>query len=143
VRNAERTDLSVTRQVNQPPELIYDAWLDPKQAKKFVFATATGQMVRAETDPKVGGKFTFVDRRDGEDVEHTGTYLELVRPRRIVFEFAVLKYSAEKSRIEVEIAPSGTGSDVTLTYRNAPKEHADKARSGWTTILNNLADSLG
>lgn len=141
--NPERTDLSVARRIDQPPARVYDAWLDPKQAKKFLFATATGQMVRAETDPKAGGKFTFVDRRNGEDIEHTGIYLELIRPRRIVFEFAVPKYSAEKTRIEVEITPSGTGSDVTLTHRNAPKEHVDKARSGWTTILNNLADSLG
>jgi uncharacterized protein YndB with AHSA1/START domain len=138
-----RTDLSVTRRINRLPERVYDAWLDPKKAKKFLFATAGGQMLRAETDPRVGGKFMFVERRDGDDFEHSGTYLELFRPQRIVFEFAVPKVSAEKTMIEVEITPNGTGSDVTLIHRNATKEHEDKARNGWTTILNNLADSLG
>jgi hypothetical protein len=29
-------------------------------------------MVWVEIDPRVGGRYTFVDRRDGEDAAHTG-----------------------------------------------------------------------
>ena len=79
----------VTQKFASDEESIYDAFLDPKTASKFLFATPTGTMVRAEIDARVGGRYTFVERRDGADVLHTGEYLELLRPLRMVFTFAV------------------------------------------------------
>jgi uncharacterized protein YndB with AHSA1/START domain len=64
----------VTHRFNATPERVFDALLDVEKARRFMFATPTGQMVRAEIDPRVGGAFCFVDRRDGEDVEHSGEY---------------------------------------------------------------------
>jgi len=45
----------VTRRFAESPERIFEAWLDPKKAYKFLFATETDQMVRAEIDARVGG----------------------------------------------------------------------------------------
>jgi uncharacterized protein YndB with AHSA1/START domain len=135
-------DVTITRQIPAPPDRVFAAWLDPSIARKFFFATATGEMVRAEIDPRVGGKFTMVDRRDGKDFEHVGKFLELDRPRRIVFEFTVKGYGDVGSRISVDIQPSGSGSEVTLTYFDAPPDHAEKARAGWGTILAGLESAL-
>jgi uncharacterized protein YndB with AHSA1/START domain len=133
-------DVRVARSVDAAPEQVFDAWLDPARARRFLFATAAGEMVRAEIDPRVGGRFTLVDRRDGVDVEHTGTYLELDRPRRLVFEFAVPAYSDHRTRVTVDIAARGDGSsDMSLTAHGMPAEHAERARAGWGTILDALA----
>jgi uncharacterized protein YndB with AHSA1/START domain len=73
-------------------------------------------MVRADIDARIGGSYCFVDRRDGEDVEHTGTYLEMDRPRRLVFTFWVPKYSTATTRVTVEIVRLETGCELTLTH---------------------------
>ena len=133
----------VTHRYDAVPEKVFDAWLDPKLAGRFVFATPTGEMVRVEIDARVGGKFTFTDRRPGEgDVDHVGTYLELDRPRRLVFDFVVPKYSQERSVVALDFAPAGSGCEVTLTHDGVLEEWAEQTNGGWTMILAGLQDAI-
>lgn len=94
----DRRTIRVTKRFSVSPERIFDAWLEPKTAGKFLFSTPTGTMVRVEIDARVGGAFRFTDRRDGEDIDHTGTYVEIDRPKRLVLIFAVPKFSTEHAR---------------------------------------------
>ncbi|HWI62465.1 MAG TPA: SRPBCC domain-containing protein [Symbiobacteriaceae bacterium] len=136
--------VSVSRTFAARPEQVFDAWLDQSTAGRWLFATPTGQMVRVEIDARVGGRFTIVDRRDGEDVEHTGEFLELDRPRRLVFTCAVPKYSQDIDRVTVAISPLETGCGVTLTHEMDAKwaEWAAGTAEGWTDILAGLAETL-
>ena len=138
----DRTAIRVSRRFTASAECVYDAWLDVKTAKRWLFATASGQIVRADVDPRVGGTFTLVDRRAEGDVEHVGTYLELDRPRRIVFTFVVPKYSSESTRIQVDIVPVGSGSELTLTQEGVLPEYRERTEKGWTTLLGGLAGAL-
>ncbi|HZZ32835.1 MAG TPA: SRPBCC domain-containing protein [Phenylobacterium sp.] len=136
-------EFSITHSYAAPPERVFDAWLDPAIARRFLFATPTGEMIRAEVDARVGGKFTFVDRRpDMGDVLHTGEYQKVDRPRRLAFTFGVPQFNPDFSRIEVEIAPTATGCDLTLTQSDVPDEWADRSKQGWTMILGWLAAAL-
>jgi uncharacterized protein YndB with AHSA1/START domain len=101
------------------------------------------KMVRAEVDPRAGGSFIFVDRRDGKDVSHAGSYLEIDRPRRLAFTFGV--DGTECTRVVVDIGSANGGSELTLTHELAPgwEDFADRAREGWTKILDGLAATLG
>ncbi len=112
------------------------------RARSWLFATPTGAMVRAEIDARVGGRFCFVDRRDGHDVEHVGEYVEIDRPRRLVFSFAVPQFSAEFTRVTIDIAAEATGCDLTLTHENVIPEYAQRTAQGWTGILAGLAATL-
>lgn len=140
--SAPKIPVQVTHRFSASAERVYDAWLDPARVGRWLFATPTGTVVRAEIDARVGGRFTIVDRRDGEDVLHTGEYLELDRPRRLVFTFGVPKYSPEFDRVTVDIAPLGSGCELTLTHDVTP-QWADGARGGWVDILGSLARALG
>ena len=131
--------VTVSRVIEAPAMRLYDAWLIPQNASKWLFATPTGEMVRAETVPRVGGRFTFTDRRDGEDVVHTGEYLELVPGKRLMFTFKVPKYSKEETIVRVEITPQGGGCRVVLNHQGVPPEQAEASREGWTRMLEALA----
>src|SRR5258708_1586719 len=96
-------DLSVTHSFAASPERVFDAGADPAMARRFLFAPPTGEMTRAEVDARVGGKFTFVDRRpDMGDVLHTGEYLEIDRPNRLAFTFGVPAFDPGFSKVVVE-----------------------------------------
>jgi uncharacterized protein YndB with AHSA1/START domain len=138
-------EFSVTHSYAAAPERVFDAWLDPAIARRFLFATPTGEMIRAETDPRVGGAFTFVDRRpDMGDVLHTGEYLEVQRPTRLAFTFGVPQYNPDFTKVLVEIAPTpGGGAHLTLTQSDVPAEWADRSKEGWGMILGWLEAALG
>jgi uncharacterized protein YndB with AHSA1/START domain len=145
--NSEKNvTVKVTRRFNSSPDRVFDAWLDPDKAGKWLFATPTGTMTRVEIDPRVGGKFTFVDRREGEDVEHVGEYLEIDRPRRLVFTFGVPKFSPQFTRVIIDIVPaepSGTGCELTLTHEGVLPDYAERTEKGWGMILDGLAATIG
>jgi uncharacterized protein YndB with AHSA1/START domain len=131
-------------------ERVYDAWLDPRTVGQWLFATPTGMMVRVEIDARVGGSFSITERRDGEDVEHVGQYVELTRPRRIVFLLTVPKYSQQADRIAVDIVPLTVGCEVTVTHEFGARvattpesaENAKKAEGGWAGVLQKLSGVL-
>jgi uncharacterized protein YndB with AHSA1/START domain len=134
----------VTHRFAASAERVYDAFLDPAKASKFLFATGTGHVVRCDIDPRVGGAFSIVDRRAGKDVAHTGTFLELERPRRIVFTFSVEEYGTATDRVTIEIAPLRRGCELTLTHEMAG-EYAPferRTREGWAAILDTAGELL-
>ena len=139
-----RLNVTVRRRYAASPERVFDAWLDPATAGAWFFATPNGQTVRVEIDARVGGHFVVVDRRDGVDVEHAGEYLEIDRPRRLVFAFSVPTYSQEVDRVTVEIVPLGAGCELTLTHETDRRWAADagKTAAGWATFLDGLAASI-
>lgn len=136
----------VTHRFRHSAERVFDAWLDPATAARFLFATDTGTVIRCEIDARVGGRFAIVDHRpDDGDILHEGEYLEIDRPRRLVFTFAVPKYSPHYDRVTVEITPIAEGCELALSheYAPAPEWPADAVVKGWTMIVGNLERTLG
>ncbi|MDB5802598.1 MAG: hypothetical protein JWL63_3537 [Rhodocyclales bacterium] len=135
-------NVRVTHSFKVPADKVFDAWLNPDQAGKWLFATDKGEMVRVEIDARVGGTFRFVDRRNGEDVEHVGEYVTIDRPHRLVFDFAVPQYSPEKTRVAIDIEAQGTGCILGLTHEGVPPDYVERTHAGWAKILDGLNASL-
>jgi uncharacterized protein YndB with AHSA1/START domain len=131
----------ITRRFDFPMERVFDAWIDPAKASKFLFATPTGKMVRVEIDAP-GWRLVYITRRDDEDVDHVGSYLEVDRPRRLVFAFAVPKYSAQVTRVSIDLKPLPTGCELTLTHEGVLPEWLERGREGWGKILDGQAALL-
>lgn len=60
---SDRLILTVTREFTALASRVFDAWLDPADARRFLFATPEGEMQQIEIDARVGGKALIVERR--------------------------------------------------------------------------------
>jgi uncharacterized protein YndB with AHSA1/START domain len=132
----------VSRRLAVAPERAFDAWVDPAVASRWLFATPGGEIVRCDIDARPGGAFAITDRRNGEDVAHHGTYLEIDRPRRLAFRFSVPKYSSAQSSVEVIVAADGAGTSVTIEGRDVPHEWVSQTEAGWRDLLGKLEGVL-
>lgn len=140
---SEPVVLTVARDFAAPAERVFDAWLDPGDARRFLFATPGGAMQRVDIDARVGGGFTIVERRGEVDAGHYGRFVEIDRPRRLVFLFAADPAGPDDgwTRVTIEIAGTATGCRLTLTHEMAPEwaDYEARTRDGWTMILASLA----
>ncbi len=142
-RLAERHPaLRVNSEFQASPERIFDAWVDPKIAGKWLFATASRPMARVMIDARVGGLFCFADRQDGDAAEHFGVYLEIVRPRRLVFTLSIENNPKVRTHVSVDIVPRDEGCELTLTHEHVPPDYAGHAENRWTGMLYGLAETL-
>lgn len=137
---AETIQLSVQKQMNVPPERVYTAWLDPHTAGRWWFGTPNGVMQTVEIDANDGGKFLIIEKRGDQLAEHFGTFIELLPYQQIIFNFAT-DHQTAPTRVTIDIKPTATGCEVTLSHDMDPAWTAfeDKARMGWTMILDGLA----
>lgn len=134
----------VARTLAHPPERVFDAWLDPAMARRFLFATPGGEMQRVEIDARVGGRFAIVERRGAEEAAHYGTYRAIDRPRRLAFAFSVEGPEAPGDPVTVDVIPREGGCEVRLAHEMKPEwaAHADQAKKGWAGILEALERAL-
>ena len=135
--------LVVTQRYAAAPERVFDAFLDVAVARRFLFATARGEMIEASSDPRVGGQFIYVERRpDMGEVRHVGEYLEIDRPRRLVFSFGVPQFNPGMTRVQIDLRPDGEGCELTLTHEGVPQGYTERSIDGWKGILAGLEPAL-
>ena len=139
----------VTRRINAPVDKVFDAWLTPSTAARFLFATRTGNILHCDLDPRVGGGFLVTDRRpvaDGDEsffeAQHRGTYVEIERFSRIVFDFNV-EPGGDNTRVTLDFVPMGVSiSELVLTHELGEgadaKANAKRTEQGWTRMLETL-----
>jgi len=134
--------IRVSRRFSAPPEQVFDAWLDPNVAGKWLFATALHPMTQVEIDARAGGSFRFAERRDRAIIEHIGEYIEIVPHRRLVFTVSMEDHWYVTTRVMVEITPLKTGCELTLVHEDVPPHYADHTEGRWTGILYGLGVTL-
>lgn len=136
--------IRITRRYHASAEQVFDAWVDLEKARRWFLRTPQGELVRAEMDARVGGRWIMVEQRGEVEAYHGGEYLEIDRPRRLVFTFAVDPELTDAGRVEIDIKPSGTGCELTLTQEMSAKfrEYEERSKRGWATLLDALERAL-
>ncbi|RYD49397.1 MAG: SRPBCC domain-containing protein [Sphingomonadales bacterium] len=133
--------LTVTRDIAASPGRVFDAWLDPAQARRFLFATPDGEMIGCEIDARVGGRALIVERRASGDAHHRMQFEVIDRPHKLVFLFAADPAGeGEWTRVSIEIAETPDGCTLSLTHEMDPEwaAYEEQTRKGWGMILASL-----
>jgi uncharacterized protein YndB with AHSA1/START domain len=138
----EAPAIRVSRRFKASARRVFDAWLDPKLAGKWLFATASRPMAEVKIDGRVEGTFCLVERHRGSIIEHTGEYLEIDPHRRLVFSLAMEQQPQAQTRVSVDIVPLETGSELVLTHRRVVRARAEDTAARWTGILYGLGVTL-
>lgn len=138
---AVRREVRVSQRFSASPEQVFDAWLDPALASAWLFATASQPIARVEIDARVGGSFRFVERRGRIETEYTGEYVEIVRPRRLVFTL-MDKTPRAVTRVTTDIVPLESGCELTLVHEGVPPDRAGRTDGRWTGMLYGLGETL-
>lgn len=80
------------------------------------------------------------------DIAHTGSSLDIERPHRLALTFALPYFSADCTRMSIDIAaPTSGGRDWELTFTriHVHADYANRTTEGWTRILDGLTTTLG
>jgi len=120
-------------------EEVFAAWTTPERMAEWMSPVGTAE---AEVDLRVGGSFRVV-MVEHDRLEHTGEYLELDPPRRLVFTWVSPYTGPEPSLVTVELHPHDDGTRLVLTHERLPEDVVDGHRNGWGSMLERLAGILG
>lgn len=134
----------ITQTFHAIPELVFDAWLDTAMLENWMFGpnVREEEIIHLNLEPRVGGRFSFLVRRQGEEIDHIGQYLEIDAPRRLIFTWGIV--GSDNSTVAVEIAGDDKGCELILTHYLHPDwaDYVEKTRQGWTFMLGKLTEVL-
>lgn len=118
-------------------ETLFDAWLDPDTVREFM-APGTHQVTQLQWDARAGGEFFVEMTGEGKQHPHNGRFVEISRPRRIVFTWTS-PHAGKDTLVTLDFEPAGERTLLTLTHERLPIEQLKGHTGGWTGILEKLA----
>jgi uncharacterized protein YndB with AHSA1/START domain len=116
-------EIAMTRVFDAPRRLVFDALTRPELLKRWLLGPPGWEMVVCELDPKVGGAYRYVWRResDGSSMGMGGVLREFVPPERLVAteKFDQAWYPGEALVTQVLVEQGGqTTLTVTILYES-------------------------
>jgi uncharacterized protein YndB with AHSA1/START domain len=139
---------TVTGLFSVSAELVFDAFLDKKMIGRFMFGPEIRdeEIISLQNEPRVGGSFSYVGRRQEKTFNHAGVFIEIDRPRRLVFTWTVNEDPAKsQSRIVIGILPIIDGCELTLTHEmpRGQEDFVEKSKAAWGKMIDRLTEILG
>jgi uncharacterized protein YndB with AHSA1/START domain len=140
------TDLTVNidKIINAPIEKVFDAWLDPQILSKFMRGLPEMTEADVEINAREGGRFTIVMHLGDEKIPHTGKYLEIRRPAKLVFTWESQYSVVDNSTVTLIFTKIDEAkTNISLSHvRFIDEEARSGHEEGWGNVLSNLAEVM-
>lgn len=141
-------ELRLERLYDAPPDVVFDAFVDPAAQEELHSSTTAGWKVRrSETDVRVGGTSIYAMGPEGEqpDVE-TRVFSVVDRPNRLVFRHS-MEVSEWGRTLETEMTITFEEQDgktlLTMVQTGfQSEEDRDSFLGGWPGYLDKLRENL-
>jgi uncharacterized protein YndB with AHSA1/START domain len=150
VVEARLLEVSLTRRIAAPPEVVFAAWTDPKHLAEWWGPKGFTNPV-CEADARVGGVIRIdMLGPDGVVYPMTGRFLQIDRPHRLVFTASPIDEHGEpvmEVLNTVTFAKIDRGTEVSLIARvtsttpDAPRFLSGMSQ-GWSQSLDRLISFL-
>ena len=134
------------RTFDAPAERVYDAWTNPEVMRRWYHCGPDWATPEAEVDLRVGGRVRVVMRKpDGSEVELSGEYTEIDRPRRLAMTCTFSDDPSETEQsIELSFRETDGATTVVLVNSRIPTEARREAQQwGWGLCSDELERALG
>ena len=144
--NNGRTDtgkLVIKRVYDAPIDVVWDAWADPVQAKKWWGPRGfTAPIV--ELDERPGGKWRAkMIGPDGKELWQHGVYREIVPKKRIVYTFIWDQEPDHEMLVTVDFGAKGSKTEISFQQTGFKSVgERDGHKGGWSESFDRLAAFL-
>jgi len=117
------------------PEVVWRAFVEAEALAEWYWPASVEPVVRSE--PRVGGRFGI----EAKGMGFSGEYVEFDVPRRMV---QAWRWAGDDrdSRVTVELAAAGGGTDLVVTHDLVDAATSEMYRAGWESCLARLPGYL-
>ena len=135
--------VQVRRRVRAAAEEIFDLWTKPDLMARWMSPFPGVVDCTASCDPRPGGAFSLVMSSEESSRDVSGTYVQIDRPRTLVFTWSGPLTNNVNTLVTVELIPRGDETDLVLTHERLPTSAICEGHTrGWGHILDHLADTV-
>jgi uncharacterized protein YndB with AHSA1/START domain len=151
VQKPDNATLIITRMLNAPQELAFQAWTTPEHIKQWMRPDPEMVVPSAKMDLRVGGRFR-IQMKDpkGEFFTAAGEFREVKVPEKLVYTWDWEKDGSEEdfgelegktTLITIEFLKRGEKkTEFVMTHtRFATVESRDSHAGGWSNAVDSLA----
>ena len=137
------TDLTVnvSKTIEAPISKVFDAWLDPSTLAKFMLPMPGMENSQVENEAHEGGAFTIIMQVGDNKVPHTGKYIKIDRPRKLVFTW-VSPESVDDSIVTLDFTElNDNQTNIELSHvKFIDEQRRSNHEGGWGNILSKLSE---
>ena len=139
VERASERELVVTRTINGPARLVFEAWTKPELFRQWWVPKSLGMnLLSCDMDVRVGGTYRLEFAHGGSQMAFFGTYNEVTPNSRLVW---TNEESDEGSVTTVTFAEQG-GQTLLAMHELYPSKEALDAEGGATDAMGETFDQL-